>query len=232
MKVVIMAAGKGTRMLPLTEDIPKVLVEVNNKPFLYYLIKNLQKAGYNDFCIIAGYKKEKIIEFLDNYGFEATIVEQKEQLGTGHAVLQAKEFVEQDDFLVLGGDNLWSVEDIKKINSNDEYNYVSGVRVETPQNYGVLIEENGKLKKIKEKPKEFFGNIINSGLYKFKPEIFSLLENLKPSPRGEIELTDAISTLAEQGKVKVIKIKDFWKDFGCLEDIPKMSEFLKDYWQE
>src|SRR3989338_7913014 len=98
MKAVILAAGKGTRMLPLTKDIPKVLIKVNGKPFLYYLLKNLQLAGYDDFCIVAGYKMEKIKQFLEEFGFKAEIAEQKEQLGTGHALMQAKEFCGKDEF--------------------------------------------------------------------------------------------------------------------------------------
>jgi dTDP-glucose pyrophosphorylase len=232
MKVVILAAGKGTRMLPLTEDIPKVLVEINGKPFLYYVLKNLLRAGYNDFGIVVGYKKEKIESFLKQYRFNATLIEQKEQKGTGHAVLQAENFVGSEDFVVIGGDNLWGVEDLKAINQNDDYNYISGIEVEAPEQYGVLIEEGGFLKKIKEKPKEFHGFLINTGKYKFKQEIFQILKNICLSPRGEIELTCAIDQLAKKGKMKVIKIKSFWKDLGSIKDIELLSIFLKEIWHE
>ena len=234
MKAVILAAGKGTRMLPLTENIPKVLVEVNERPFLYWLLNNLLQAGFNDFCVVVGYQKEKIEQFLTNLKkelpdqFQTTTVEQKEQLGTGHAVLQAQEFVGHDDFIVLGGDNLWGVEDLREMNKIDEINYISGIEVEDPEKYGVLIVNKfNMLQKIKEKPKECVGNLINTGLYKFKPEIFAILETLTPSPRGEIELTDALTILAKEGKVKVKIIKSYWKDLGCPGDILTLSEFLK-----
>ncbi len=228
MKVVILAAGQGTRMLPLTRTVPKILIKVNGKPFLYYVLRNLQKAGYADFGIIVGYKKEQIESFLAKYNFKATLIEQKEQLGTGHAVLQAKEFVGNEDFVVIGGDNLWGVEDLKAISQEDDYNYISGMVVEAPEHYGVLIEENGFLKGIKEKPKEFRGFLINTGLYKFKNNILKVLKDIKPSERGEIELTSAIDILAKQGKVKVIKILTYWKDLGCLDDITPISNFLKE----
>jgi len=227
MKVVILAAGKGTRMLPLTEDIPKVLIEINGKPFLYYVIESLKEAGFTEFGIIVGYKKERVEQFLIDYNIKAELIEQKEQLGTGHAVLQAKEFVGDDDFLIVSGDNLYDVEDLKAMNKEDEFYYIGGYKIVDWQRYGILVEEDGFLKEIKEKPKEFVGMLINTGLYKFKQEIFSLLERLEISPRGEIELTDAVSTLAKEKRVKVIKAK-LWLDFGCKEDIPKIEKFLKE----
>ena len=226
MKVVIMAAGKGTRMLSLTEKTPKVLVEVNGKPFLYYVLKSLGLAGYTEIGIIVGYMGEKIGEFLQEYGFKATLIEQKEQKGTGHAVLQARKFVGKENFVVLGGDNLWGVDDLKAIGKHDELNYVSGVRVEDTQRYGVIITEKNYLKEIREKPKEDCGKLINTGLYQFTPEIFSKLEKVTVSPRGEIELTDAITMLAKEGKVKVLQAK-WWLDLGSKEDIPKVEMFLR-----
>lgn len=227
MKAVILAAGKGTRMIPLTNEVPKVLIEINGRPFLYYVMKNLEKAGYDDLCLVVGYKKEMVSEFLVKYGFNAVIVEQKEQKGTGDAVMKAKDFVSGDNFVVLGGDNLWSADDLKEIAKDDDLNYISGIKVSNPSKYGVLVGEEGMLKEIKEKPKEDFGNLVNTGLYKFTPEIFDALDSVKLSLRGELELTDAISMLASEGKVRIIKIKDFWKDLGSLDDIKPMKEFLK-----
>jgi dTDP-glucose pyrophosphorylase len=227
LKVVILAAGKGTRMLPLTNEIPKVLVKVNEKPFLSYVFENLRKAGYKNFGLVIGYKKEKIEEFLRETEIEAKPIEQKEQKGTGDAILCAKDFVGQDSFIVLGGDNLWSPEDLQAMNKKDELNYISAIKTKTPEKYGVLVEDGEFLKEIKEKPKDFVGDLINTGLYKFTPEIFEALEKIKLSPRGEYELTDAISLLAKDKKVKILKVENYWKDLGCIEDIEPLSEFLK-----
>jgi len=226
-KVVIMAAGKGIRMLPLTKIIPKPLVKVRGKPFLYYLLKNLTKAGYNDFSIIVGYKSEMIRSFIEESEFKAEFILQKEQLGTGHAVKQAKDFVNKENFLVVGADNLWSVEDFKRVNINDTLNYITGLKHKNPENYGVLIPRDGYLKEIIEKPDKYVGDLINTGLYKFSPEIFSALEKIEKSPRGEYELTDAITMLAKENKVKIIKIRDYWLDLGKIPDIPKIEGFLK-----
>lgn len=232
MKAVILAAGKGIRMMPLTKNTPKVLVKVAEKPFLYYIIKSLQKAGYTNLCLIVGYKSEKIEDFLKKYKIKATLIQQKEQKGTGDAVMHAKPFVGKENFIVLGGDNLWSAEDLKSMNKQDDYTYISGIEVQNPEKYGVLIEEKGFLKEIKEKPKENYGNLINTGLYKFTPEIFEALTQIKLSPRAEYELTDAITLLARHKKVKLIKIKDFWKDLGTIQDIEPMNAFLKKRWHE
>ncbi len=227
MKAVILAAGKGIRMLPLTKEVPKVLVEVNGRPFLYYVLKSLQKAGFSEFGLVVGYKKEKIADFLEEYEFKAELIEQSEQKGTGHALLQARRFCGKEDFVMLGGDNLWSVEDLISIRRNDEFNYACGFPVDEPRKYGVFVVEGDKLVKVVEKPKEFVGNLINTGLFKFKSEIFSALGKVKLSPRNEIELTDAVSLLAKEGKVKVLKAR-WWMDLGCKEDIPKISEFLRE----
>jgi dTDP-glucose pyrophosphorylase len=226
LKVIILAAGKGVRMLPLTEHVPKVLVKVGEKEFLFYLIKSLEKAGYENFGLIVGYKMEKIKEFLKRENIKAELIEQKEQKGTGDAVLQAKNFIGKENFIVLGGDNLWSVPDLQEINKEDEYNYISGIESKNPEKYGVLIEDNEFLKQIKEKPKEYVGNLINTGLYKFTPEIFDILSKIELSERGELELTDAINFLAKENKVKILKIKNFWKDLGRIEDIEPMSDFI------
>lgn len=224
MKAIIMAAGKGTRMLPLTEKVPKVLVEINRKPFLYYVLENLKKAGYGEIGIIVSYKKEQFPEFLKKYGFKAALIDQKQPLGTGHAVIQAKDFTKNDNFIVLGGDNLWSVNDLKAINKKDNLNYVAGVEVKNPEKYGVLFTKNDNLVEIKEKPKNPESNLINTALYKFTKDVYKALEEIKESPRGELELTDAINILAKKGKVKIMKLKDFWIDLGSKEDIEKVEK--------
>ena len=100
------------------------------------------------------------------------------------------------------------------------------MRHDEPQRFGVLFEENGVLKKIVEKPQEFIGDMINVGLYKFTPKIFEAVRKIDVSSRGEYELTDAVSLLAQEGKVKVIQVSDYWMDFGRPEDVEKGSVLL------
>ncbi len=229
MKAIILAAGKGVRMLPLTLDRPKTLIEINGKPFLMHLLERLYNAGFQDkdIAIVAGYKKEKIEEFLDQHNLTITLIEQPALVGTGDAVYLAREFVDEENFIVVGGDNLFSAEDLLRIQQDDEYCHVAGWEVENPSRYGVLVCKGEVLIEIVEKPKEFVGNLINAGLYKFTPDIFEALEQIKLSERGELELTDAISLLAEGRKVKVMMLRDYWLDLGKKDDILKVEEFLK-----
>jgi len=228
MKAVILAAGKGVRMAPLTEDKPKVLIEVAGKPFLWHVLRNFEKAGINEIALIVGYKKEKIFDFAKHYGFSLTFIEQEKQLGTGHAVLLAKEWVGNSKFILAMGDNLCSAEDIKHLSKlPDDLAYVGAYESDHPQYYGVLETEKNALVKIHEKPSHPKSNLINTGLYKFTPEIFKELINLKFSSRGEIELTDAITNLASLGKARVYTLKDYWIDMSVKEDLPAVEEKIK-----
>lgn len=244
-KVVVAVAGEGTRMLHLAKNKPKHLIDVLDRPFLAYLLDNLFWAGYNNIILVVGYKGEMIEQFMSEYRppdsgvFTIDVVSQYELLGTkeegiyGTAcpLMCVKDMI-KEPFLFLYGDNLYSVEDLKAMDIADGYQYVAGLTHDTPEKYGVLLaDEEGFLEKIVEKPKEFVGNLINTGPFKFTPEIFERLPLIKKSPRGEYEITDVISLLAKEKKVKVKKIQDYWIDFGKPEDVEKLSEFIKNDYQ-
>jgi bifunctional UDP-N-acetylglucosamine pyrophosphorylase/glucosamine-1-phosphate N-acetyltransferase len=224
MKAVILAAGKGTRMLPITMKKPKPLVKVAGKPFIEHLIGNLKSAGYKDIGMVVGYKKEMIEEFVKSSGLKCALIEQKEQIGTGSAVKVCEEFADGKEFIVVSGDNLYSAADLKKIGET-KGNCVSVIKGDTTR-YGAVVKDNGHLKEIVEKPEEYVSSLINVGLYKFTPRIFEALSRIKLSPRGELELTDAINLLAKDEKICVIELKDYWLDLAKPEDIYKVSEFI------
>lgn len=248
-KVVIAAAGQGTRMLELSKDKSKHLIEVNNRPFLAYLMDNLLLAGYSEMVLVVGFKVELMNDFIESYkapqgikkdGFKINLVNQcdilgskEKEYGTACPIKCVKDIVGGDDFIYVFGDNLFSVEDLKSMNIEDEFCYIAGLEQEHPEKYGVLIparagREDGDdfLEKIIEKPKEFVGNLVNAGLYKFTKDIFEKVEKVEKSPRGEYEVTDAISALAQEKKVKIKKIKNCWHDFGNPGDVEKISKFL------
>ena len=213
-------------MLPLTRDKPKTLIEINGKPFLSYLLDHLHKAGITEVAIVAGYKIEKIAEFAKKHSAVITLIEQQQLRGTGDALMQAKDFVDGEDFMVLGGDNLFSPADYT-IQKDDEYCYVGGWKTANPEKYGIMVCKGNVLLKIVEKPRNFIGDLINAGLYKFTPDIFEALGKIGLSERGELELTDAVSLLAESRKVKVLMLQDYWLDLGRKEDVPEVEAFLK-----
>lgn len=241
-KVVVAVAGEGTRMLDLAKDRPKHLINVLNRPFLAYLLDNLFYAGYKDIILVVGYKGEMIDRFKDSYispgqgEFKIQVVSQYDLLGpkekgtygTACPLMCVKDMI-SEPFVFLYGDNLYSVKDLEVMKVDDNYHHVAGMEHDAPEKYGVLISDNNEfLKEIIEKPKVFMGNIINTGPFKFMPDVFEKLPLIKKSPRGEYEITDVISLLAKENKVKVKKIKDYWIDFGKPEDIEKLSLFIKD----
>ena len=232
-KAVIAAAGKGTRMLHLSKDRPKHLIAVNEKPFLYYVLENLKKAGIKKMIIVVGYKKEAMEKFAEEYKneFNITLVDQFEnrgadRYGTAIPIEAVRKTVGNEPFISIYGDNLYSPKDIAKFAKDSDYNYIGVMENENPEKYGVAVaDENDILVRIVEKPKEFVSNMINTGIYTFTPEVFEVLPKDK-SPRGEYELTDAIQKLAEKKRVKIIRLAGGWMDFGNPDDIIKVSEFL------
>lgn len=239
-KAVVAAAGRGTRMLHLSKDKPKHLIEVNGRPFLEYVLDNLISAGYNEITVVGGYFGNLIEDLIKKYkpqsGCKIKFVDQfkainpDEKYGTACPLMcdEIKDIIGSSQFLFVSGDNLYAVDDLKSMNIDDDYNYVAGLCSETPEKYGVLVVKNDFLEKIVEKPKEHIGNLVNAGMYKFTSEIFEKISQIEKSPRGEYEITDAISLLAKENKVKVVKIQKYWKDFGNPNDIVECSKFLKE----
>ena len=199
---------------------------MNGKPFLWYVLENLKKAGITEYAIVANHRMEKIKEFLVTYNFKATLVHQPEPIGTGDAVKQAQSFCGRDNFIIVSGDNLYAPEDLQAIQKEDMFCYIVGKEVQDWKKYGVLVVEVDRLVKIVEKPTEFVGNLVNVGLYKCTADIWPALNLIGLSSRGEYEFTDALSILAKEGKVKVIKLQQYWLDLGCKEDVGKIERFL------
>ena len=233
-KVVIAAAGQGTRMKHLTKNKSKHLICVQAKPFLAYLMDNLLEAGYKEIILVTGFRTDLMEQFLKQYGYKAQVINQydvlgpkEKEYGTLCPMKCVKDIIGNENFLAVYGDNLFSVNDLKAMNIDDDYCYVAGrIEKEHPEKYGILMSDNGLLKEIIEKPKEFVGNLTNTGLYKFTPEVFETIPKIKLSPRGEYELTDSLSLLAKKNKVKIYKLKGYWLDFGNPADIIKFSRFL------
>ncbi|MCX6722788.1 MAG: sugar phosphate nucleotidyltransferase [Candidatus Staskawiczbacteria bacterium] len=234
----------------------KHLIEVNNRPFLAYLMDSLLLAGYREIILVVGFKVELMNDFVKDYlsskgveknDFKITLVNQcdiigpkEKEYGTACPIKCVKDIVRDENFLYVYGDNLFSVEDLSSMNIDDKFCYIAGLKQEHPEKYGVLIParigyaegvaggEDGDdfLEKIIEKPKEFVGDLVNAGLYKFTKDIFEKVFKIEKSIRGEYEVTDAISLLAEEKKVKIKKIKDCWHDFGNPDDVQKIEDFL------
>ncbi len=230
-RVVIMAAGRGTRMKELSADRPKHLLSVNGRPFIEHLLARLRTAGFTEFVLVVGYRAEAFHRWAKGSPFPVTLVEQPmgelDPYGTAIPVMVARAATKNEPFVVVGGDNLYSVRDLKKFFRDDGFHYAGGFPSDHPERYGVFVTRpDGTLERIVEKPTTFVGNIINAQLYTLQPEIYDALARVRPSPRGENELTDAITELAGRGRVKVVTLEDFWIDFGRPEDIPRLEQRL------
>ena len=213
MQAIMMVAGKSTRTYPLTLTRPKPLLPVLNKPSIYYNLDQLVDI-VQEVILIVGYRKDMIQETLgSNYkGIKLTYVEQKEQLGTGHAVLQAAHYV-TDRCIVMNGDDLFAKSDIMKLL---HFRYAAlAMIVKDPSLYGVYqVNDEGIVLNLVEKPKENIGNLANVGCYLFDSSIFNELEKTPLSERGEIELTSAVLNIARQQPFQVISLKEYWLPTG------------------
>jgi NDP-sugar pyrophosphorylase family protein len=223
-QVVILCGGKGTRLLPLTQNTPKVLVDINGKSTLEHNLDKLLDIA-SEIILIVGYLNEKIIEKIgDEYkGVPIKYITQKEQLGTGDALICAKELL-KDRFLVMYGDDVHSKNCIDKV-ANEELAMAGGTEIENLENFGVLnVDENDYLIDIEEKPKNPLSDIANIGLYLFDKSVFNY--KLEKSPRGEYELTDYLNFLVnDKRKIKVIKT-DFWIPVGNHEQLKTAKVIL------
>ena len=232
MKAVVLVAGKGTRMEPLTSDCPKVMLQVANKPILEHIVNSAIDAGIEGFVFITGYLEQQIREYFgegSKWGASIEYVPQKEQLGTADAIGYAKGHVEEA-FLVLNGDMLIGQEDLKALLSRTEEAVICVKEVDNPSDFGVLETENNKVVRIIEKPKNPPTNLANAGIYLFRESIFDFIDITQPSVRNEFEITDSIQMLIDSGAaVGYSPLEGRWIDIGYPWDLLKANEqLLKD----
>lgn len=229
MKAVILAAGKGLRMKPLTEEIPKPLIEINGKSFLKRQLIELNKAGIKEVVIVVGYLKEKIIEeFGERFeGIDLKYVFQEEQKGTAHGLLYAKEFIEED-FIQVNADLIFESELIEEL-KDKQGNVLVLRKVDSAKGFGLVQVEKEKVTGLIEKPseeqeKKLKKKLVNCGIYKFTPEIFNAIERISLSERNELELTDAIKLLIEKNKVEWIPVKGKFFDIGTIKELKEVEK--------
>jgi len=232
MKAVVLVAGKGTRMEPLTSDCPKVMLQVTNKPILEHILNSAIQAGIEGFVFITGYLEQQIREYFGDgskWGVSIDYVQQKEQLGTANAIGYAKGHVEEA-FLVLNGDMLIGQEDLKALISRTEEAVICVKEVENPSDFGVLEVENNKVVRIIEKPKNPPTKLANAGVYLFRESIFDFIDRTQASVRKEFEITDSIQMLIDSGAaVGYSPLEGRWIDIGYPWDLLKANErLLKD----
>ena len=215
MQAVILAAGEGVRVRPLTRSRPKAMIPVANRPIIEYVIDALIKNGIRDIVVVVGYRKEQVTRFLNGLGIPIEVVVQEKQLGTAHALRCAESMI-KGNFLVLPGDNYIDPQSIAKI--RDIPNAILVKEHPNPSNFGVVLMNKGLVTDIVEKPEHSPSFMVSTGIYSLKKSFFSHI-------RGN-DMTGAISTMISAGEqIRAIPADD-WQDAMFAWDLLKMNRRL------
>jgi glucose-1-phosphate thymidylyltransferase len=238
MKGLILSGGKGTRLRPLTYTRAKQLVPVANKPVLFYGVEAIVAAGIRKIGVVVGETRDEIREALGDgsrFGAEITYIEQEAPLGLAHAVLISEPFLRGDSFVMYLGDNLIAdgitslVEEYRRIGCNSQ---ILLAKVSNPEQFGVAELADGKIVRLTEKPKEPRSNLALVGVYMFDDSIWEAVRSIRPSPRKELEITDAIQWLIDHGRsVHPHIVSGWWKDTGKVEDMLEANRIILDTFQ-
>jgi bifunctional UDP-N-acetylglucosamine pyrophosphorylase/glucosamine-1-phosphate N-acetyltransferase len=223
MKAVVLAAGLGKRLAAVTVDRPKVLVRIGAKTLIEHNLAKLRKLGVSQVALVIGYKGEMVRDIV---GDAAAYYKQKERLGTAHAFLQARDFVDEPFFLGLNGDMFFTdpLADFVRLKPPA----IAVYRVEDSSRYGRFEIMDGRVVSVKEKAGQTVPGFINAGVYLFPREIFSYIEKTPLSSRKEYEVTDTIQMMIDEGfGFTAYELRGFWKDIAYISDIEEAQEAIK-----
>ncbi len=228
MKAVILAAGEGKRMRPLTYLRPKVMLPIAGKPIIEHLIEEVKASGITEFVIVVGYHDETIRNYFadgGDWGIEIQYATQKKQLGTADALLRVENLID-DEFLMLNGDTVVDARDIKRVaEAGAGRGLTLGLtEVANPEDYGVIETEGERVVKIHEKMPNPPTNIINAGVYLLNEGVFAALRETGSSKRGEFELTDSLQLLIDAGEPVLWCRLDHWLDVSYPWDLLRANE--------
>lgn len=233
MKGVILAAGKGTRLYPVTRVIPKPLLPIANRMTLEYAFDQLKDCGISEICIVVGENEDQVRGALGggkDFGVKLAYVKQTEPKGLAHAVGFAKEFVGGDDFMLYLGDAIYGQSlkpYVERFIETGCANLNLVKPVDDPRRFGVANVNGERIVKLVEKPQNPESNLAMAGMYIFGPQIWEVLPSLEPSGRGEYEITDAIQMLVDSGETVLAGVYEgTWFDTGTLDSFLETTHFL------
>jgi len=218
----ILAAGKGTRMWPLTENNPKPLLPICGLPIIERQIQELKKIGVKKLYILIGYQMKELSDYLgkNKNGIDIQYIVQKEQKGTGHAVNQAKNII-KGNFYCINGDLIVDSKNLERLKKKKDELTMMVTKVKDGSNFGVIESMNDRLVSINEKG--ISGkSTINAGIFLFNEKIFDAIDNIEKSIRGEYELTDALQAISND--IHILEYQGFWKDIGAPWDLITANE--------
>jgi glucose-1-phosphate thymidylyltransferase len=233
-KALVLAGGAGTRLRPITYTSAKQLVPVANKPILFYGLEQIRDAGVTDVGIIVGDTHADIEAAVGDgsaLGIQPTYIRQDEPLGLAHAVLTAAEFLEDDDFVMFLGDNLIEGGITHMVEAFRERRPAAQLllkRVSDPERFGVAeLAEDGSIRALVEKPSDPPSDLALVGVYLFTSQILDAARRIEPSARGELEITDAIQRLLEDGAtVHASEVEGWWLDTGKKDELLEANRIV------
>lgn len=228
MKGLILAAGRGTRLRPLTHTRPKPVIRVAGRPIIHYAVENLLEAGVEEIGVVVSPETEKDIQEA-LAGYPVRYVLQEEPQGLAHAVAVARGFLGDSPFVLYLGDNLFQrgIRPFLEAFRQGVSAVIALVRVEDPRQFGVAVLEGKRIVRLLEKPKDPPSDLAVAGVYVFTPEVLEVIQDLKPSARGEYEITDAIQGLIDRGlEVVGVEVEGWWKDTGRPRDLLDANRLL------
>ncbi|MDC0911217.1 glucose-1-phosphate thymidylyltransferase RfbA [Candidatus Marinimicrobia bacterium] len=241
MKGIVLAGGSGTRLYPLTKVVSKQLLPVYDKPMIYYSLSTLVLSGIKDILIISTPKDIDLYKRLfgngNQYGLHLSYAIQPNPDGLAQAFILGEEFIGEDDVALVLGDNIFygsgfseKLKNCVKIVQNQEKAVVFGYEVKNPERYGVVsFDQNGDALSIEEKPKKPKSNFAVVGLYYYPNSVINIAKNVKPSERGELEITSVNSDYLKNNNLKVeILGRGFaWLDTGTIDAINNASNYIR-----
>lgn len=233
MKALVLSGGRATRLRPITHTSAKQLVPIANKPILFYAIEAIRDAGITDIGIIVGHTAEEIKAAVgtgERWGVKVTYIPQEAPLGLAHAVKIAQPYLGDDRFVMFLGDNLIRegiTQVVRRFDEESANAHIMLAKVKNPQDFGVAELNGTRVLRLVEKPKEPKSDLALVGVYLFDSSIFEAVDAIKPSARGELEITDAIQYLVDKGYVvHWHQISGWWKDTGKLEDMLEANRLV------
>lgn len=233
MKGVVLAAGKGSRLYPVTKAIAKPLLPIANRMTMEYAFDQFRECGIGDVCIVVGENEREVRGALGDgsaFGLRLSYARQDVPLGLAHAVQCARAFVGEDDFMLYLGDAIYGeslAPFVEQFRSSGAANLNLVKVVEDPRRFGVASVVDGRIVKLVEKPEVPESNLAMAGMYVFGPQIWSVMPDLQPSARGEYEITDAIQLLIDRGELVVAGVYEGeWFDTGTRESFLQTTRFL------
>jgi glucose-1-phosphate thymidylyltransferase len=215
MQAVILAAGEGKRVRPLTRSRPKVMIPVANRPIIEYVIEALEKNGIREIIVVAGYRKEQVTRYLNQLDIPLEVVVQQKQLGTAHALKCAESHI-TGDFLLLPGDNYIDAHSIGRI--KEQKNALLVKEHPSPSNFGVVLLKDGYVTQLIEKPEHSPSFMVSTGIFSLTKDFFSYIR--------ENDVTDAVSVMVNSGKRLKAVVADDWHDAIYPWDLLKMNKHL------